>query len=369
MQPKPLKIAEVVLAIIGAAGLGYWMFRQPLPVVRVTPTNTGPATSISASPLPESIDTSDWLTYTNPTYHITMKYPPFYKYTKRTNAFEAQDVPFDESGQSNYKDALNNHLKINVYTRALDGYQDTNMDYAGGGGDFTYAYRIAKGWYAVTTWSNQEGYLQDILPKEYLTKGGIKTHVSGTFSQGSAGVGWPKAKVAYIESPDKSFMMRLEIDFHLAEDPAKVTDQTIYQILDTLEMANSSVIYRNDQYGFTLTLPQSWEPSFVILDTWGGSTYDASGNTTASYGGPEITIHHTDDYHDRWQPVPIMVFTPAQWKLIESEQLIVSAAPYGPGEIGRNSKYIFAEPPRWIGFTDSLGQDEARAIMDSFKAF
>jgi hypothetical protein len=42
-----------------------------------------------------------------------------------------------------------------------------------------------------------------------------------------------------------------------------------------------------------------------------------------------------------------MVFTKAQWQLIEEHRLIVSAAGIGPGEIGRNKKYVFALPPRY----------------------
>jgi len=42
-----------------------------------------------------------------------------------------------------------------------------------------------------------------------------------------------------------------------------------------------------------------------------------------------------------------MIFTRDQWSLIERDQLIVSAAPFGPSEIHRNAKYVFALPPRF----------------------
>jgi hypothetical protein len=64
-----------------------------------------------------------------------------------------------------------------------------------------------------------------------------------------------------------------------------------------------------------------------------------------------------------------MVFTPSQWSLITSEKLAVSAAPIGPSQIGQNAKYIFATPPRWYGFTDAVGWQEAVDIVKTFKTF
>ena len=45
----------------------------------------------------------------------------------------------------------------------------------------------------------------------------------------------------------------------------------------------------------------------------------------------------------------IMVFTKAQWKLVEEDKIILSAAPVGPKELGRNAKFVFALPPRFNG--------------------
>ena len=46
----------------------------------------------------------------------------------------------------------------------------------------------------------------------------------------------------------------------------------------------------------------------------------------------------------------------------------VSAAPYGPIKLGESNKYVFALPPRWVGFTDALGQNEAKEIVKTFMA-
>jgi hypothetical protein len=58
-----------------------------------------------------------------------------------------------------------------------------------------------------------------------------------------------------------------------------------------------------------------------------------------------------------------MVFTSAEWQQVQAVTMAVSAAPIGPSELGSESKYVFALPPRWIGFTDDLGQDELNAWM------
>ena len=48
-----------------------------------------------------------------------------------------------------------------------------------------------------------------------------------------------------------------------------------------------------------------------------------------------------------WQDIPIMIFTHSQWSLVNDGSAAVSAAPYEPGEVGRNRKYVFALPPRY----------------------
>jgi hypothetical protein len=79
--------------------------------------------------------------------------------------------------------------------------------------------------------------------------------------------------------------------------------------------------------------------------------------------GPQIRIRHphwTTD--DPWQDIPIMVFTHAQWKFVEQDRISVSAAPFGPGEIGRNARYVFALPPRF-DYGDARGREEVQEIL------
>lgn len=130
-----------------------------------------------------------------------------------------------------------------------------------------------------------------------------------------------------------------------------------------------TIIYRNNRYGFTLTLPASWKGYSVHQETWGGSG-EIDGKDI-EITGPQIFIRHpkwTDD--DPWQDIPIMIFTHAQWELVDGENVSVSAAPFGPGELARNGKFVFALPPRY-NYGDARGTDEVSKILahHSFRAF
>jgi len=121
------------------------------------------------------------------------------------------------------------------------------------------------------------------------------------------------------------------------------------------------VVYKNTQYGFCLRLPEDWKGYKTAAETWSGTVLD----TQKKESGPQLLIRNpkwTKD--DPWQDIPIMIFTPSQWKLAEADNLAVSAAPIGPSELGRNKSYVFALPPRWIGFTDAEGQDELQKLMN-----
>ena len=127
--------------------------------------------------------------------------------------------------------------------------------------------------------------------------------------------------------------------------------------------------YTNSQYGFQMTFPASWNGFSVATSSWTGNRIDGV-ETFAAYTGPEIIFKNPQTTSaQQWQDIPIMVFTPSQWALVEQEKLAVSAAPIGPAKVGENTKYIFATPPRWYGFTDATGTEEAVSIVKTFKAF
>lgn len=125
----------------------------------------------------------------------------------------------------------------------------------------------------------------------------------------------------------------------------------------------TKIEYKNSEYGFTFSLPLSWKGYSVIVDNWVGNMIDSK--TNESIKGPKILIRHP-----LWtssvirQDIPIMVFTLSQWDLILKEKLSVSAAPIGPSELGRNSKYVFALPARY-NFAFPVGFEEVEKIMES----
>lgn len=126
--------------------------------------------------------------------------------------------------------------------------------------------------------------------------------------------------------------------------------------------------YVNDQYGFSITLPVSWKGYTTIVESWTGSMIDNP--NSPSLKGPKLLIRHplwTNEVPR--QDIPIMVFTLDDWALIKQEKLSVGAAPIGPSELGRNSKYVFALPARY-NFSYLPGFEEVQKIIDdkSFKA-
>jgi hypothetical protein len=123
----------------------------------------------------------------------------------------------------------------------------------------------------------------------------------------------------------------------------------------------STIVYHNKQYGFCFVLPASWKGFTVVTEQWRGTVF-SSGQVVH---GPQLLIRNPKWTKERpYQDIPIMVFTPAQWQQVVAVTMSVSAAPIGPAKMGQNSRYVFALPPRWIGFTDALGQDEVNAWME-----
>jgi hypothetical protein len=111
------------------------------------------------------------------------------------------------------------------------------------------------------------------------------------------------------------------------------------------------VVYTNKKYRFRLSLPESWRGYSIVVSEWEGGdgrTYQRGEVMPPPEKGPFISIvHPLSTEAEPRADIQIMIFTHAQWDLIEDGKLIVSAAPVGPSEMGRNAKYIFALPPRF----------------------
>jgi hypothetical protein len=126
--------------------------------------------------------------------------------------------------------------------------------------------------------------------------------------------------------------------------------------------------YNNTQYDFSFSLPISWNGYSIVEDKWEGV---AIGGDTVIEQGPIIIIRNPEwTSTNPMQDIPIMVFTIKQWDLLEQEKFHIGAAPIGPTELGRNSKYVFALPARY-NYAFPTGWEEVDQILKSnpLKAF
>jgi hypothetical protein len=123
------------------------------------------------------------------------------------------------------------------------------------------------------------------------------------------------------------------------------------------------VVYKSNKYRFRFFLPPSWKGYSILVSEWSGDSIqrDETNQRPKTEQGPVIIIRHP-----LWtkanlrQDIPIMVFTRAQWD--EADNFIFDAGPFGPGEIGRNAKYVFALPPRY-NYADVDGVEEVNEIF------
>jgi hypothetical protein len=125
------------------------------------------------------------------------------------------------------------------------------------------------------------------------------------------------------------------------------------------------IVYENTTYGFTFTLPESWEGYSIVTGEWEGvDPWAASGQQTVAEG-PILSIRHplwTESVPR--QDIPIMVFTLSQWNSLQNDEFHIGAAPTGPSELARNSKYVFALPARY-NYAFPAGYEEVEAILNS----
>lgn len=131
---------------------------------------------------------------------------------------------------------------------------------------------------------------------------------------------------------------------------------------------SKSLQYKNTKYGFAFTLPLSWKGYTIVNDEWDGYSIDTDiAQQATTQTGPLIFIRHpTWTEEVQRQDIPIMVFTIDQWSRLEKDEFHIGAAPIGPNEIGRNSKYVFAIPARY-NFSYLVGFEEVEEIIQTKK--
>ncbi|SPF41243.1 Antirepressor regulating drug resistance protein (fragment) [Candidatus Desulfosporosinus infrequens] len=130
--------------------------------------------------------------------------------------------------------------------------------------------------------------------------------------------------------------------------------------------ASDSIVYKNTQYGFNFTLPESWKNYSIVSSQWEALAQESQQTgKTANETGPIISIRDP-----QWtskiprQDIPIMVFTLDQWVSLQQGIFHIGAAPIGPSELGRNNSYVFALPARY-NFAFPAGYEEVETILKS----
>jgi hypothetical protein len=148
-----------------------------------------------------------------------------------------------------------------------------------------------------------------------------------------------------------------------------ITGFTLYYFETTLKpeataptATSSAIMYRNDDFGFVFALPDSWRGYSVVYETWEGNSLLAPSTTQT---GTKILLRHPKWTESLpYEDIPVLVFTAAQWNLYLAEGFTISAAPIPATELGRNSQYVFALPPRW-NFDYREEYEEAEEIVQS----
>ena len=126
----------------------------------------------------------------------------------------------------------------------------------------------------------------------------------------------------------------------------------------------TETIYKNDQYGLEFSLPDSWKGYTITDDKWEGVS-ESETQQQIIETGPLISIRHPQWRAEKpRQDIPIMVFTLSQWDSLQNNKFHIGAAPVGPSEIDRNSKYVFALPARY-NYSYLEGYEEVEEILDS----
>jgi hypothetical protein len=126
----------------------------------------------------------------------------------------------------------------------------------------------------------------------------------------------------------------------------------------------TSVVYRDNQYGFAFTIPLSWKGYSIIESKWTGYASGASGDVPAETG-PIVSIRHPLWTKEKpRQDIPIMVFTISQWNRLLRDQIHVGAAPINPSRLGFNENYVFALPARY-NYAFPEGFEEVEQILQT----
>ena len=124
--------------------------------------------------------------------------------------------------------------------------------------------------------------------------------------------------------------------------------------------APATTVYRNTQYGFCFVLPASWKGFTIVTEQWQGGVF----STGQTIHGPRLLIRNPQwAEDDPYQDIPIMVFTPAQWRHVEEDDMSLNPKGISPAKLGQNGRYVFALQPLWVGYVEVNGWQEMESWM------
>lgn len=126
-----------------------------------------------------------------------------------------------------------------------------------------------------------------------------------------------------------------------------------------------SLVYKNEQYGFSFALPESWKNYKIITEEWEGRWLEDAPEGKNVEKGPLISIRHPlwTEKNPR-QDIPMLILTHQQWNSVQQEILAIGAAPVPPSKLGSNDKYVFALPARY-NYAFPEGFEEVEDILAS----
>ncbi|MBI4120501.1 MAG: hypothetical protein HY454_03475 [Parcubacteria group bacterium] len=191
-QKRPAKIISAIFIILLAAA-GYLYLKNPEAITGILQR--------------KSDETADWKTYRNEKYGFEFKYPGFFG-----------DIPRGDSGVVNLK---SDTLSFSVIDEPLNG-----MEYNNPPGGLSFEYNASEDRWILTRGGVEEAKYG---PQRYNVRQGKAYLVAG----GDAG---GVQQVAYVESPDKKFVVLLTISRGELGDTKPLSDHaTIVKILDSIK--------------------------------------------------------------------------------------------------------------------------------------
>ena len=135
--------------------------------------------------------------------------------------------------------------------------------------------------------------------------------------------------------------------------------------LDTRAEETNTVVYKNTQYGFSFTLPETWRGYSIVDDAWEGLSIGGSEEQEVAETGPVVLIRHPQwSGQNQRQDIPLMILTISQWDSLQKEEFHIGAAPINPKELGRNTNYVFALPARY-NYAFPTGFEEVEDILNN----